>query len=301
MRGLPDKFLQDLLKGSLHGFLTAVQSDDTLCLEIRDDYVNIYYRGGNLCRIVPKSGSYSMKFDSNYAKTPKHKELIKNKKNWSISEWVANIPLLKLIIDTYEPPFEREIQQLILRENNKSPVSNGTDYFIIDIEYANSKNGSRFDMVAVRWPSTSSERRKKSNRRFAFIELKYGDKALSGNAGILEHIKDMKNYLGNSNILQNLGQEMAEVFNQKVELGLLPKKPGKIKSFSSGRPEFILLIANHDPDSTVLKRELREVCKSDEYEALCKLCDLKIAKASPLGYGLYERCMISIDEYIKQL
>jgi hypothetical protein len=65
-RGLSDKFMRDLKEGgSIHCFLEAVKRDDTLSLEIRDNYVNIYYRGGNLFRITPKEpSSYSIYFDT---------------------------------------------------------------------------------------------------------------------------------------------------------------------------------------------------------------------------------------------
>lgn len=44
MRGLTDTFLNDLKQGKLKNVLVAVKSDDTLCLEIRDNYINIYYQ-----------------------------------------------------------------------------------------------------------------------------------------------------------------------------------------------------------------------------------------------------------------
>lgn len=299
MRGLSDKFIQDLQSGELKGFLSAVQNDDTLCLEIRDNYVNIYYRGGNLCRIVTQNVGYSMEFDERYAKTEENIKLIESKGNWKYDEWVVNIPALKAVMDKNGPPsVEKEFQQLILRENNNSPISNSTDYFITDIEYADSENSSRFDMVAVKWPSTSAERKKKKNHRLTFIEVKYGDGALSGRAGIFGHIQDMVRFLSETDRLYDLCNEMKAVFNQKVELGLLPQKPGKIESISTERPEFILLVANHEPDSTVFMRELKRVYTSDEYKILCGQCDLKIATASPMGYGLYESCMIPIGKYL---
>ena len=42
MRGLTSDFMKDLIdeKGKLRGMLDFVQADDTLSLEIRDDYIN---------------------------------------------------------------------------------------------------------------------------------------------------------------------------------------------------------------------------------------------------------------------
>ena len=42
-RGISDKFISELKTGLLCPALEAVLHDDTLCLEIRDDYINIYY------------------------------------------------------------------------------------------------------------------------------------------------------------------------------------------------------------------------------------------------------------------
>ena len=39
---------------------------NTLSLEIRDGYINIYYRGGNLLRITQKKNGYSFHFDERY-------------------------------------------------------------------------------------------------------------------------------------------------------------------------------------------------------------------------------------------
>ena len=41
---------------------------------------------------------------------------------------------------------EREFQQLVERENNRSSISGETEYFITDIELADSINGTRFDI-----------------------------------------------------------------------------------------------------------------------------------------------------------
>jgi len=50
-RRLSDQFMAGLKEGWLHPLLDRVKADRTLCLEIREDYVNIYYRGGNLLKV----------------------------------------------------------------------------------------------------------------------------------------------------------------------------------------------------------------------------------------------------------
>lgn len=73
-RGLSGWMLEQLLDpdGRLHPVLCAVRDDPELDLQIRDDFLNIYYRGGNLMEIrQPASGAKTLKarFDSKYIQT----------------------------------------------------------------------------------------------------------------------------------------------------------------------------------------------------------------------------------------
>lgn len=54
MRSINKRFINELLQGELSYFLSEVKNNITLSLEIRDGYINIYYRGGNLLRITQK-------------------------------------------------------------------------------------------------------------------------------------------------------------------------------------------------------------------------------------------------------
>jgi hypothetical protein len=76
---------------------------------------------------------------------------------------------------------------LIARENNNSAISNESEYFVLDIE-VNEPN-ARFDIMAIRW--LAAQRKNGSNCKAALIEMKYGDSALTGSAGLLKHLKDM--------------------------------------------------------------------------------------------------------------
>jgi hypothetical protein len=307
MRGLSDKFMKDFFGGELKGFLLVVQSDDTLNLEIRNNYVNIYYRGGNLCRIVFRNNVYRMEFDKRYAKLKEHQDFIGNMEAWSINTWVGNIPYLKTIMDRSGALYaEKEFQQLIVWENNRSRICNDTDYYIADIEYQmaiSDENGKqrqrRLDMVAIKWPSTHSGHRNNKNLRLAFIEVKYGDGALNDIAGIAEHIRDWHHLLENKEKWNELRDDALRVFNQKVKLKLFGKVPNEIESISEDMPELILLIANHKPQKTALDTELRKACDSEVYKALCECgSELKIASASYMGYGLYEACVRPLEKYL---
>ncbi len=53
MRKLSEQFMKDLVDsdGVLQPILTRVKKDSTLMLAIRENYINIYYRGGNILKI----------------------------------------------------------------------------------------------------------------------------------------------------------------------------------------------------------------------------------------------------------
>ena len=61
---------------------------------------------------------------------------------------------------------KREFQQLIVRENNYSSISNETEYFITDIEVTE-PGAARFDMMAICWPA--SQRKNGSKCKAALI------------------------------------------------------------------------------------------------------------------------------------
>ena len=74
MRELSKKFLNDLksTNGFLRPVFERVKQDHTLMLAIRDSYVNIYYRGGNLLKVREQANSsYRSFFDDQYNKTGK--------------------------------------------------------------------------------------------------------------------------------------------------------------------------------------------------------------------------------------
>lgn len=304
MRGLSDQFKIDLKTGILKAVLDAVKSDYTLCLEIRENFINIYYSGGNILRISEKSiGNYEFTFDVEYIGNRNVKATIvsldkKISNDKHVESWLDKIAILKNQMDVYFtklPKEERRYQQLVVHENNFGGPSNHTDYFICDIE--NAKDDSRFDMVAVHWRSKGSIRKQNQDLGLALIEMKYTDNALTKTSGLVDHIEKLDAFLSKSNDLKNLKDEMKTTFNQKIELGLL-KGIKPIASFGDQKPEFILLLSNHDPDSTILRRELDKAMLSPQYSGFCQKVDFKIATSCFMGYGLYDECIYPVDTFL---
>jgi hypothetical protein len=291
-RVISKTFIQDLLEDKLEDILAFVHKDNTLDLEIRENYINIYYRGGNILKVEETNkNTYKFDFDKNYI-SDSDTDIINHFKN---QKWNSYFPLMKQSMDFYFTRIkkeEREFQQLVVRENNYSSISTGTDYFIIDMEYDNHSN-ARFDLVAVEWLSKSTHRKLSNNYKpkLVVIEMKYGDNSISGTAGMKEHWKDFNLFISNSSSVDIFKDEMLSVFNQKRELGLIPcltmpNNSNQIKQFADDI-DFAFLIANHDPESSKLNTEISEL----------KITPIKILASNLMGYGIYNDNIIDLDKF----
>lgn len=296
MRSLSNSFLSALKGGCLAELTATVRLDTSLCLELRGDHVNVYYRGSNLMELrqSPQSADeYSVSFDPNYFAAGEEIALpdgaIRNRAD--LACWLASWPGLKGAIDRWlsriRTNAEREFQQLAVRDNNFGPVARDTDYYICDIEFQSGHG--RFDMVAVHWPSETAVRRQARARRLVFVEVKYGDSAL---ANLHTHVRDIDSFVTDPQQLNDFKRDMVRVFNQKWELGFVDC--GKeLESFSGERPLLLLMFANHDPQKSALSELLDSLPTSPHV-------DVGIATASFLGYGLYEQCVHPVQTVLER-
>lgn len=312
MRELSKEFLNSLKNGLLKPVLKRVKQDDTLMLAIRDGYINIYYRGGNLLKISEMPNFYEFFFDKKYDLSFRHKaydelnlcerinESAPIEEFAKIEKWVASIARLKELMDFWfneHPKTEREFQQLVERENNRSSISNETEYFIADIEMADSEISARFDMLAIKW--LSSGRQDGRNCKASFIEMKYGDDQLSGESGLISHIRDISIFLSNRVSYSTILKAMTGQFNQLVELGLIKfnqcSNNTKVELNPTIKPEFIYLLANHNPRS----KKLQNILLSDEFKEYVgsDLFDLRFFVSSDAGYGMHNYNMLTYEKY----
>ena len=100
MRTLDEIFLSDLKDGYLADLTATVRPDATLCLELRGDRVNVYYRGGSLMELRQgrqPEGEYSVSFNTKYFATGEETELpdrtIRHRDD--LARWLASWPGLK--------------------------------------------------------------------------------------------------------------------------------------------------------------------------------------------------------------
>lgn len=317
MRILNENFMGDLQSGKLKPLLEFVRNDNTLDLQIRNGYINIYYRGGNLLKLEQKANNkyYSASFDKEYYEKLKllHKDLIdptldptsdlpkciSNEED--AKKWIGKFPLLKQIMNYYfttkENKLEGEFEQLIVRENNYTPkMSNETDYFIIDTQYQNQiPNKCRFDLIALYWAS-GDRKQPKGKCTLAFIEIKYGNQALRGESGLEEHIKDLNDFIGNNDNFKTFKEEMIRLFKQKRDLELInfgKNKPAEINDSSLTKdPEVILLLINYNPRSKALIEVIKNIKETKDLKF-----KLKFATANFMGYGLYKEGIYNVEEF----
>lgn len=299
MRKISKNFKEDLLKGSLKSLLKYVKEDDTLDLELRGKEITVYYRGGALLSIEEES-------DKVYTWKPLDAEYKKGKASMPtayIKDFANYIPQAKHVIDKYivcgpkNHLGEKEIQQLVVKENNYSPNSNDTDFFIVDMEYQD--RDRRFDLIALRWDSNSASRR--SNKvSLAIIEVKQGIKAIRTtisrkgeiSPGLKQHQEDFNKFIENPSRKKEFIDDMLIVFKQKCELGLI-KGNSKIKNLKEdselvlvGDLDFACLLANYKTASHNLKNELAE------------MNDCQFFTSSFMGYGLYSNNIIDKKEML---
>lgn len=314
MRQLSTLFLNNLKDemGILHPILKRIKQDDTLMLAIREGYINIYYRGGNLLKIEEKSNnSFSAYFDANYIKSADIQFSDLNIPTIitaveDAQKCVQAIPHIKEVMDFYfsanNKP-EREYQQVVARENNYSTISNESEYFISDIESSDTQISARFDMLAIKW--RANQRKNGDKCVPVFIEMKYGDDALCGASGIVKHLADFNKLISDSTSYEKLISEMETQFEQLCTLGLVAFN--KSKNFTKilfdrrepPTPEVIFMLANHNPRSTKLRTELMR----PEVKELIEKApfDLKFFVSRFAGYGMHHDCMVNLKDFIKLL
>ncbi|WP_027218998.1 hypothetical protein [Butyrivibrio fibrisolvens] len=250
IRKISPSFVDDLKKekGVLHWFYQRVISPNSgLSLEIRADYINIYYNGGSLLRIQEDGEHhYIFKFDEKYGirkngqreveggrviKDKKGKEILWDKSMAKNYEQIHNInidtakQLFDTLIDMMDGWFsehqkaERDYQHKIsLPENNKN---------VLDIEYTISNSGMRLDMIMVddKGDLNIIENKYGNNSIYSYVSDKSKRKIENpefSNPGLSKHYKDFLKLIGNAYYKNNLVASMKSILNVKQKLEILP-------------------------------------------------------------------------------
>ena len=262
-----EKFWKNLTEGEYKEIIAfASQRENELDVQIRDNYLNIYYQGGNLLRVHPRSLYFDEFYFHRGAKDMRKTHLIdkckkgdkaciarwedyKNRRKEMLDllkkrgmatyckemkrimkEWDADLHTIGISHD------EKKAQQQISMNNRGA-----TDYTVVDLEYAvsttsnfkyngdSTKKVPRFDLIAV----------DKSGQLYV-IELKTGLKAIDGNSGIRAHIDCFEHTIGRDS-KNDFINEMDELLRQKQELKLIENNA---RIDTSKQPKFIFAFSD---------------------------------------------------------
>jgi hypothetical protein len=294
-RGLSDVFIEELKHGRLVCIREYVVKDRTLDLEIRNDLVTLYYRGCSLIDIGRTTkDQFHFRFYQNYGTA---KTLTKGQPD-DVDKWLEGIPTMKHMVDVYlskHENYEKEFQQLIIRENNYSPLSGSTDYFIVDFEYF--QHYRRFNIVGLQWESNVAIKKLHEGYKpkLAVMELIYGDIALRASI-MLKHLMGFQDFLGTSGF-RVFKEDMIAVFQQKRDLGLISglDRCKEIKAIDD-QIDYVFLITGHDPANQTLLYILKQIQEKIMNGLLRVTPSFGVSNFA--GYSLYKENILSLDDFI---
>ena len=284
MRKLSDSFLKCLKSGFLSSITNSVILDPDLVLDIRDGYVNVYYKGNSLLKLKETTSSkYKAEIHRKFLEGV---DLSLDFSEKTVSQFVNAIPLLKQNIANHgKRSVEIEYEQLIVRANNEEHRNN-SEYYIIDRQYTVSEG--RFDLTGIFWDR--NHRMKGQEVPVCLMEIKF---AL--NTDIKEVHKQLQRYYDAVKPnASSIAEELELVFRQKLELGLYKQPNNRLaamKTLSLTRDidkfQFIVVLVDFNPNSNLL--DLR------------KLANLPFAnqvKVFFTGFAMWQQNVKSINDSI---
>jgi hypothetical protein len=250
MRKLSESFMSCLKSGFLVGVLQTVREDHDLNFEIREGYLNIYFKGNSLLKlteVVPTK--YKVLIHKAFTDGLDLPSELTDAS--TASAFLSNIPQLKQnVIRHGNSSLEIEYEQMIIRANNFEPRNN-SEYFIIDRQYTVSIG--RFDLTGIFWDR--NRRRKHQEVDLCLMEVKF---ALNQDIKKV-HDQLARYYEALKPIAARIAEECETIFRQKLELGLYAQAPERLEAMKTLRVsrdfsqfQFILILVDYNPNSAKL-------------------------------------------------
>ncbi|MDE6352183.1 MAG: hypothetical protein K2K88_03450 [Muribaculaceae bacterium] len=221
LRGINSKLISLFKQSPLYQLVQ--ENRDTILACIRNNAIGLYYNSDKVAMVsLNHNGKLKCTINTYYLsdhylhskdKRNEGKEIYKTPK-----EIFDSFEIIKKNSDCRSTP-EKKAQQDIVATNNSNRNS---DWLCIDIEYRQSikiqtaipekdQFTGRFDIIAIS---------KKKPYRIAIVELKYNDKAIGGDSGIVKHLKDF-NKFDNNVCVNNLKEEIQMMLSNLNDLGIL--------------------------------------------------------------------------------
>lgn len=281
MRKLSREFLECLKTGFLSSITESVRYDPDLVMDIRDGYINIYYKGNSLLMLSETKSGYKAQIHEKFLAGV---DIALDFTPETVHKFMDAIPLLKQnVVYLGKRSLEIEYEQLIIRANNDERRNN-TEYFIVDRQYA-LKEG-RFDLTGLFWDR--GHRQKGDEVPVCLMEIKF---AL--NIDIKEVQEQLERYYeAVKPRAAAIAEEMEQLFRQKLELGLYQQAKDRLaamKTLKFSREienyQFIVVFVDYNPNSTLLD--------------LSKLADLPFVdqvKVFFTGFAMWQQNVTQIKE-----
>jgi hypothetical protein len=253
MRKLSSTFLQCLKSGFLSPITEQVKCDHDLSLDIREGYINIYYKGNSLLKLAEINSLIHYRAEI-HQKFLEGVDIPLDFTEETIPLFIENIPRIKQnIIRHAQGSLELEYEQMIMRANNYEPRNN-TEYFIIDRQYVIQEG--RFDLTGIFWDRQGRQTNREAS--VCLMEIKF---ALNSDIQQV-HEQLARYYEPIRNNASAIAEELETIFRQKLKLGLYNQSPERLsamKTLTFSRNiedfQFILVLVDYNPNSSLLAME----------------------------------------------
>jgi hypothetical protein len=236
-----------LASGHLTQLIQTVRQDYDLNLEIRDGFLNIYFKGHSLLKLSEgKRERYTVAVHKKFTHDLDLPQVLDNQR--AVEKFVNCIPKLKQnILQNGKGSLEIEYEQMIIRANNYEPRNN-SEYFIVDRQYT--VDVGRFDLTGFYWDRRA--RRKGQEVSPCLMEVKF---AL--NQDIREvHEQLVRYYNALRPIASQFAEEQEMMLRQKLALGLYCQSQDRLDAMKTlvfsrdiAQFQFILILVDYNPNS----------------------------------------------------
>jgi hypothetical protein len=249
MRKLSANFMQALKNGFLSGITQTVIEDKSLDLHIRDNYLNVYYKGNSLVKLTAATPErYKVDIHPKFLGDMQVPDLVDQE---TTDTFLHKIPGLKANITRYgKASLEIEYEQLIIRANN-CEARNNSDYFIVDRQYTLGRD--RIDLLGFFWDR--NKRRRGQTVAPCLMEVKF---ALNADIGRV-HQQLARYYEAVKADAVTIAEDAESSLRQRLELGLYDQAHGRLEAMKTlilardiEQFQFILILVDYNPHSRQL-------------------------------------------------
>lgn len=257
MRGLTSTYLNCLQSGFLSPIIECVRTDPDLNLEIRENYVNVYFKGLALLKLSQTRSPMRYRAES-HEKFLKGLELPLDFTEETVHQFVSKIPLMKEnMARVGKRSLELEYEQMIIRANNFEPRNN-TEYFIVDRQY--SVKIGRFDLTGFYW--SRKNRAKYQEVPICLMETKF---ALNNDIQTIDE-QLARYYSWIQKNAAEFAKEVEFIFKQKLALHLYRQRIDRLLAMETltfskelKNFQFILMFVDYNKNSSLLQKSMENI------------------------------------------